>query len=100
METTYMVIKPDGVQRGLVGTYDRFERKGCTSSASNRWSLMGDRSVPYAVHEGRPFYEGLIDSSPADRSSPWLGRARMPSQWLDPHRTHQRPGSASRDDSR
>ena len=29
METTYIMIKPDGVQRGLVGTIiDRFERKG------------------------------------------------------------------------
>ena len=62
METTFVMIKPDGVQRGLVGEIiDRFERK--------RLKLVGLRSlIPseeiaeehYAVHKERPFYNGLI----------------------------------------
>ena len=62
METTFVMIKPDGVQRGLVGEIiDRFERKGL--------KLVGLRSlIPseeiaeehYAVHKERPFYNGLI----------------------------------------
>ena len=62
METTFVMVKPDGVQRGLVGEIiNRFERKGL--------KLVGLRSlIPteelaeehYAVHKERPFYSGLI----------------------------------------
>lgn len=62
METTYVMIKPDGVQRGLIGEIvGRFERKGL--------KLVGMKSVVpskqtaethYAVHAERPFYPGLI----------------------------------------
>ena len=62
METTFVMVKPDGVQRGLVGEIiNRFERKGL--------KLVGLRSlIPseeiaeehYAVHKERPFYNGLI----------------------------------------
>ena len=62
METTYIMIKPDGVQRGLVGTIiDRFERKGLHLVGLK--SMVPDEATArshYAVHEGRPFYEGLI----------------------------------------
>ena len=63
METTYVMVKPDGVQRGLVGEIiGRFERKGL--------KLVGLKSVVpsretaethYAVHAERPFYPGLIN---------------------------------------
>lgn len=63
MQTTYIMIKPDGVQRGLVGEIvTRFENKGLR--------LVGLRQVipsnkiaeaHYAVHKNRPFYSGLID---------------------------------------
>ena len=62
METTYVMIKPDGVQRGLIAEIlGRFERKGL--------KLVGLKSVVpsqetaeahYEVHSGRPFYPGLI----------------------------------------
>ncbi|MCH1540550.1 MAG: nucleoside-diphosphate kinase [Candidatus Poseidonia sp.] len=62
METTYVMIKPDGVQRGLISEIlGRFERKGL--------KLVGLKSmVPtediarshYAVHSERPFFPGLI----------------------------------------
>ncbi|MDA0925290.1 MAG: nucleoside-diphosphate kinase, partial [archaeon] len=58
METTYVMIKPDGVQRGLVSEIlGRFERKGL--------KLVGLKSmVPseeiarahYDVHKERPFF--------------------------------------------
>ncbi|MDP7312019.1 MAG: nucleoside-diphosphate kinase [Candidatus Thalassarchaeaceae archaeon] len=62
MQTTFVMVKPDGVQRGLVGEIiNRFEQKGLR--------LVGLRQlVPshelaarhYAVHSERPFYEGLL----------------------------------------
>merc|ERR1712063_213084 len=62
-ERTFLAIKPDGVQRNLVGEIiARFERKG--------FQLVGLKmiSVPkelaeehYAEHKGRPFFQGLID---------------------------------------
>ena len=63
METTYVMVKPDGVQRGLVGEIiNRFERKGLR--------LVGLKSIipsmelverHYAVHKERPFYAGLVE---------------------------------------
>ena len=62
-ERTLIIVKPDGVQRGLVGPIlGRLEARGL--------KLVGLRflSVPaslaqrhYAVHEGKPFYAGLIE---------------------------------------
>lgn len=62
IQTTFVMVKPDGVQRGLVGEIiQRFERKGLR--------LVGLRGlIPseqlaethYEVHKERPFYSGLI----------------------------------------
>ena len=63
MERTLFLIKPDGVQRGLIGEIiGRMERRGL--------KLVGMKfmQVPqalaeehYAVHKGKPFYAGLIE---------------------------------------
>ena len=63
MQTTFVMVKPDGVQRGLVGNIiQRFENKGLR--------LVGLRQITpslelaeshYAVHSERPFYSGLIE---------------------------------------
>ncbi|MCO6451419.1 MAG: nucleoside-diphosphate kinase [Caldilineales bacterium] len=63
MERTFIMLKPDAVQRGLIGEIiSRFERRGL--------KLVGMRfmHVPkslaeehYAVHKERPFYNGLIE---------------------------------------
>jgi len=63
MERTLVLIKPDGVQRGLVGEIvARFERKGL--------KLVGLRMLDvspalaerhYAVHAGKHFYAGLVE---------------------------------------
>ncbi len=62
MQTTFVMVKPDGVQRGLVGEIiGRFEQKGLR--------LVGLRQLTpslelaeahYEVHNERPFYPGLI----------------------------------------
>ena len=63
MQTTYVMIKPDGVQRGLVGEIiSRFERKGLRLVGLK--SIVPSKEIVethYAVHKERPFYNGLID---------------------------------------
>ena len=70
MERTLVIVKPDGVQRQLVGTIlDRFERRGIRIVAMKMMQI--DRPLAeqhYAEHQGKFFYEGLVSyitSSPA-----------------------------------
>lgn len=62
MERTLVLIKPDAVQRGLMGEITaRLERRGLRLVAAK--FLKVDQSLAerhYAVHQGKPFYEGLI----------------------------------------
>ena len=62
MERTFVMIKPDGVQRGLIGEIvARFERRGLKIGAMKMVHV--DEAFArkhYAVHEGKPFFEGLI----------------------------------------
>jgi len=62
MERTLVLVKPDGVQRGLVGEIIcRMERRGLKIIALKL--LWMDKSLAhrhYAVHEGKPFFEGLV----------------------------------------
>lgn len=62
MERTLVLIKPDGVQRGLIGeVISRLERRGLRIVAA-RFQRV-DKSLAethYAVHKSRSFYEGLI----------------------------------------
>ncbi|MHC4744914.1 MAG: nucleoside-diphosphate kinase [Planctomycetota bacterium] len=68
-ERTLIIIKPDAVQRHLVGEiFGRFERKGLKLVAAKFLRVSEDlaRSI-YSVHEGQDFYEPLvayISSSP------------------------------------
>ena len=63
MQTTYIMIKPDGVQRGLVGEIiNRFERKGLRMVGLRQLTpSMELAEAHYAVHSERPFYSGLIE---------------------------------------
>jgi len=58
-----VLIKPDGVKRGLVGeVISRIETKGYSIVALKM--LQADRSIleqHYAEHAGRPFYEPLVE---------------------------------------
>ncbi len=62
MERTLVLIKPDGVQRGLIGeVIARLERRGLKLVAAK--FLRVDRQLAethYAIHKGKPFYDGLI----------------------------------------
>ena len=63
MERTLVVLKPDAVQRQLVGEIvSRLERKGLKLVAA-KLVLPGEDLVKthYAEHEGKPFYHPLID---------------------------------------
>jgi len=60
-ERTLVLIKPDGVQRGLIGTIiSRFENVGLNIIAC-RFLIIDDALAGkhYAVHKGKPFYEKL-----------------------------------------
>lgn len=63
MERTLVIIKPDGVKRGLVGeTISRFEKRGLKITALKMTWLSEDRAQQlYAPHVGKVFYQGLID---------------------------------------
>ena len=63
MQTTYIMIKPDGVQRGLVGEIiTRFENKGLRLVGLKQIIPSNEiAEAHYAVHKERPFYSGLID---------------------------------------
>ncbi len=62
-EKTFVMIKPDGVQRGIAGeVLSRFERKGLKLVALKM--LRIDRALAekhYAVHKGKHFYDGLME---------------------------------------
>ena len=61
-ERTFVAIKPDGVQRGLVGeVVKRFETKGYKVTALKMLKVSDSQAkAHYAEHEGKPFYERLI----------------------------------------
>ncbi len=62
MERTFVMIKPDGVQRRLVGKIiERFEQAGLKIVAMKFMAVpMELAEKHYEVHKGKPFYEGLI----------------------------------------
>jgi nucleoside-diphosphate kinase len=63
MERTLVLVKPDGVQRGLVGEItSRFEAKGLKIVGMKLLSVSRELAEKhYAVHFGKSFYAGLID---------------------------------------
>lgn len=63
MERTLILIKPDGVARGLVGQIvARIEAKGYSIEALDLRSATAEElSAHYAEHEGKPFYQPLVD---------------------------------------
>lgn len=62
VERTFVMIKPDGVKRGLVGeVIRRFEQKGLKIVAMKMTVLSKEKAEEqYAVHKGKPFYDSLI----------------------------------------
>lgn len=62
MEKTLVLVKPDGVQRGLIGeVIARLERRGLRLAGAKFIQVSRELAeTHYAIHKGKPFYEGLI----------------------------------------
>ncbi len=61
-ERTLIIVKPDAIQRHLAGEMiSRLERKGLKLVAT-KFIQISEQSARrlYAVHKGKPFYEGLV----------------------------------------
>ncbi len=63
MERTLIIIKPDGVERALIGPIiTRFEQRGLRIVAMKMMQVSEELARKhYAVHEGKPFFEPLIE---------------------------------------
>src|SRR5436305_5338558 len=62
MDRTLIILKPDTLQRGLVGKIlTRFEEKGLQIVAMKLMLITEDLAAQhYAPHKGKPFYDGLV----------------------------------------
>ena len=62
VERTFVLVKPDGVRRGLVGEIvSRFEKKGLKIVAAKMLRVTPELAARhYAEHEGKPFYNALM----------------------------------------
>lgn len=62
VEQTLSIIKPDGVQKNLIGEiYSRFEKAGLQIIAARMLHLTTEQAQDfYAVHRERPFYKDLV----------------------------------------
>ncbi len=62
-QKTLVLVKPDGVKKGLIGEIiSRLEKKGLKIAAMRM--LQMDKPLArrhYAVHDGKPFFAGLVD---------------------------------------
>jgi nucleoside-diphosphate kinase len=57
-----VLVKPDGVQRALIGeVISRLERRGLRLAAAKFMQVSHELAeTHYAIHKGKPFYDGLI----------------------------------------
>ena len=62
MERTLIILKPDAVQRALIGPIlTRLEQRGLRFAAMKLMQITPDLAARhYAIHKGKPFYEGLV----------------------------------------
>jgi nucleoside-diphosphate kinase len=62
MERSLVLVKPDAVQRGLIGEIIlRLERRGLRLVAAKFIAVSDELAkTHYAIHQGKPFYDGLI----------------------------------------
>ncbi len=63
MEKTFIMVKPDGVQRGLIGdVVSRFERKGYQLISAKLMTVSRELAEHhYAEHKEKPFFGELVD---------------------------------------
>ncbi len=62
MERTLILLKPDAVQRRLIGPIlERFERKGLKVVGMKLMQISDELAAThYGDHKGKPFYDGLV----------------------------------------
>jgi nucleoside-diphosphate kinase len=62
-EQTFLMVKPDGVARGLTGeTISRVEKKGLTIAAMKLMRITRELAEKhYGIHKGKPFYDELVE---------------------------------------
>jgi nucleoside-diphosphate kinase len=62
VQRTFVAIKPDGVERGLIGeVVNRFERRGLKIVGMKLLQVSREMAeTHYGEHKGKPFYEGLV----------------------------------------
>jgi nucleoside-diphosphate kinase len=62
VERSLVLVKPDGVQRALIGeVISRLERRGLRLVAAKFIQVSRELAeTHYAIHKGKPFYDGLI----------------------------------------
>jgi nucleoside-diphosphate kinase len=62
VERSLVLVKPDGVQRALIGeVIARLERRGLRLVAAKfMWVSKELAEAHYSIHKGKPFYDGLI----------------------------------------
>jgi nucleoside-diphosphate kinase len=62
MEKTFVMVKPDGVQRGLIGeVIARLERRGLKMVGAKFLQVSRELAeTHYDIHKGKAFYEGLL----------------------------------------
>jgi nucleoside-diphosphate kinase len=62
VERSLVLVKPDGVQRALIGeVFSRLERRGLRLVAAKFMQVSKELAeTHYAIHKGKPFYDGLI----------------------------------------
>ena len=62
LEQTFVFVKPDGVQRSLIGEIiARLERRGLKMVGAKFMAVSQELAEQhYAIHKGKPFYEGLL----------------------------------------
>ena len=63
LERTLSIVKPDGVQKNVIGNvYSRFEKAGLRIVAARMMQLTQAQAEGfYAVHRERPFFKDLVD---------------------------------------
>ena len=63
MERTLSIIKPDGVEKNIIGKiYSRFEKAGLRIVEAKMLHLSQEQAEGfYAVHKERPFFNDLVD---------------------------------------
>lgn len=85
VERTLSIIKPDGVEKNLIGEiYSRFEKAGLQIVAARMMHLSREQAEGfYAVHKERPFYNDLVSYM---RSGPVIVQALEGESAINKHR--------------